>query len=92
LLVKYLLNVPPFLEQFQRLIAILFHGVVFPGLARVSLGIGNSEEDVDTLIKVVGNIARQPRHLGQKDVQKQMNDFTRVATQRVYTLTAASLS
>ena len=32
-----------------------------PGVVRVSLGIENSEEDVDTLIQVLGNIARQPK-------------------------------
>ena len=84
LLVKHLLNVPPALERFQRLIAILFQGVTFPGLARVSLGIGNSEEDIDTLIKVLGKIVREPRSLRQKDLKKQMNDFVMDSAGRVY--------
>jgi selenocysteine lyase/cysteine desulfurase len=90
LLVKHLLNVPPLLEQFQRLIASLFHGIVFPGLARVSLGIENSEEDIDALIKVVGEIARQHRIRKPASLQKQMNDFTKAAAQKVYALTAVS--
>ncbi len=84
LLVKYLLHVPPFLEQFQRLIAILFHGIVFPGLVRVSLGIGNNEEDVDTLIKVLSNIAREQRTRGHTKIQQQMNDFAMTVAKRVY--------
>ena len=84
LLVKHLLNVPPSLEKFQRLIAALFHGVVFPGVARISLGIGNSEEDIDKLIKTLDKIAREPRNHRQKDVQKQINDFVVAAAQRVY--------
>ncbi len=84
LLVKHLLNVPPSLEKFQRLIAALFHGVVFPGVARISFGIGNSEEDIDKLIKTLDKIAREPRNHRQKDVQKQINDFVVTAAQRVY--------
>jgi hypothetical protein len=76
-----------------------FTGVVLPGLVRVSLGIENDEEDVDTLIRVLGKIARQPRarmdrllasmhngtpFLPQTDVQQQMNDFARAAVNRVY--------
>ena len=84
LLVKHLLNVPPLLEKFQRLIATLYRGIVFPGIARVSLGIGNSEEDIDRFVKVLSKIAREPRSRRQKDVQKQMNDFVIAAAQRVY--------
>jgi selenocysteine lyase/cysteine desulfurase len=99
LLVKRLVNISPFLERFQGMMLTLFPRINLPGLARVSLGIGNSEEDVDTFIQVLGKIARQPRslthtqvvsardgtcNLPQKDVQKQMIDFARAAAQRVY--------
>jgi hypothetical protein len=57
----------------------------------VSLGIENSAEEVDTLIQVLGKIARQPRGgmdnpftATQTDVQQQMDDFARAAAQRVY--------
>ena len=92
MLIKRLLNIPPLLEQLQGLILTLFHQVSLPGLTRVSLGIENSAEDVDTLIHVLGNIARQPRAKAdspfasmQTDVQRQMDDFARAAAQRVYT-------
>jgi len=62
-----------------------------PGLTRVSLGIENSAEDVDTLIEVLEKITRQPRAKANKpfastqtDVQKQMDNFAKAAAQRAY--------
>ncbi len=100
MLIKRLLNIHPLLELLQGLIVTLFSQVALPGLTRVSLGIENSAEDVDTLIHVLGKIARQPRArvdrhfastpngtpiLPQTDIQQQMDDFARAAAQRVYT-------
>jgi selenocysteine lyase/cysteine desulfurase len=100
LLIKRLLNIHPLLALLQGLILTLFPQVALPGLTRVSLGIENSEEDVDTLIHVLGKIARQPRAgvdnpfastkngtptAPQTVVQQQMDDFARAAAQRVYT-------
>lgn len=99
IIIKHLLNISPFLERIQRLIQTLFPKLRLPGLVRVSLGIENSEEDVDTLIHVLGEIAQKPRtsadrrfasiHNGtpglpKTDVQQQMNDFTKAAALRVY--------
>ena len=92
LLIKQLLNVGPRLERFQGLMLTLFPRVSLPGLTRVSLGIENSAEDVDTLIEVLAKIARQPRTATdnplaspQTEVQKQMDNFARAAAERVYT-------
>jgi selenocysteine lyase/cysteine desulfurase len=92
LLIKRLLNIHPLLERFQGLIVTLFPKLNLPGLVRVSLGIENSEDDVGTLIHVLGGIARQPRAGAespfastQADVQQQMDDFTRAVAQRIYT-------
>jgi selenocysteine lyase/cysteine desulfurase len=102
LLVKRLLKIHPLRARAADLGLILFPqftSVVLPGLVRVSLGIENDEEGVDTLIRVLGQIARQPRawmdrllasmyngtpFLPQTDVQRQMNDFARAAAQGVY--------
>jgi len=102
LLVKRLLKIHPLRARAADLGLILFPqftSVILPGLVRVSLGIENDEEDVDTLIRVLGQIARQPRawmnrllasmhngtpFLPQTDAQQQMNDFARAAAQRVY--------
>jgi selenocysteine lyase/cysteine desulfurase len=99
MLIKYLLHVGPMLQRFQRLIVTLFRRVSLPGLTRVSLGIENSEEDVDTFICILDKIARQQRSgekkdsaasekgafiLSQKEIKQQMNDFVKVAAQRVF--------
>ena len=84
LLIKRVLKIPPLLEQLQGLILTLFPKLELPGVVRVSLGIENSADDVDTLIHVLGEIARKSRAGADKDVQQQMDDFARSAAQRVY--------
>jgi selenocysteine lyase/cysteine desulfurase len=91
LLIKRLLNISPRLAQFQGLVLTLFPKVSLPGLTRVSLGIENSAQDVDTLINMLGKIARQPgSRTGnpfsstKSDIQRQMDDFTKAVAQRVY--------
>ncbi len=92
MLIKRLLNIHPLLELLQGLIVTLFPQVSLPGLTRISLGIENSAEDIDTLLRVLDKIARQPRAgvdnpfaSTQTDIQRQMADFARAAAQRVYT-------
>jgi selenocysteine lyase/cysteine desulfurase len=93
LLIKHLLNIRPSLALLQRVIVTLFPQVSLPGVARVSLGSENSGADVDTLIRVLGEIARQPRiEAGspfttvQTDVQRQIEEFANAAVARVYGL------
>jgi selenocysteine lyase/cysteine desulfurase len=92
LLIKHLLNIHPLLELLQGVIVTLFHQVSLPGLTRVSLGLENSAEEIDTLIHLLDKIARQrrtetdnPFASTQTDIQRQMDDFARAAAQRVYT-------
>jgi selenocysteine lyase/cysteine desulfurase len=92
LLIKNLLNLSPALENFQRLIVTLFPKLRLPGLARISLGIQNNEEEVDKLISVLRNIAgkegaktdKGTQALPRAAVQKQMDDFTLAAARKVY--------
>ncbi|HUT44531.1 MAG TPA: aminotransferase class V-fold PLP-dependent enzyme, partial [Desulfobacterales bacterium] len=99
ILIKRLLNVSPLLERFQRIILTLFPKLKLPGLVRVSLGIENSKEDVDTLIQVLGKIARQTRasenrqsaskptgkpSMPKAEVQQQLNNSARASALRVY--------
>jgi selenocysteine lyase/cysteine desulfurase len=93
MLIKHLLNVSPGLEQFQRVILSLFPHLSLPGLTRISLGIENTPEDVDTLLQVLGKIARQPparmdnpfvSNPPQTDIEQKMDNFARAAAQRVY--------
>ncbi|MRR21671.1 aminotransferase class V-fold PLP-dependent enzyme, partial [bacterium] len=80
ILVKHILGVTPSLERFQKIIARLFRRLRFPGVARVSFGIGNTSEDIDTLIHVINKITARERVLNQKEIERQMNDFTRNAS------------
>jgi hypothetical protein len=102
LLVKRLLAIHPLRARAADLAIVLFPrlmSTMLPGLDRASLGIENDEEDVDTLIRVLGDIARQPRtwadrliaalhngtpFLPQTDVQRRMDDFATAVTQRIY--------
>ena len=91
LLVKHLVGIHPLLAQFQGLIVGLFPQVSLPGLTRVSLGIENTQEDVDEFIRVLDGIARQPRAggdspfaSGQTGIQKRMDRFASAASRRVF--------
>ena len=84
LLIKHMLHVPPLLQQFQGVMLTLAPRLSLPGVVRVSLGIENSADDVDTLLRVLIGIARQPRTSVETNVQQRMDDFTRTAGQSVY--------
>ncbi|PKP31326.1 MAG: hypothetical protein CVT99_09250 [Bacteroidetes bacterium HGW-Bacteroidetes-16] len=99
IMVKHILHITPFLEQFQRLIQTLFPKFRFLGVIRVSLGIENTEEDVDTLIQVLEQITEKPRKstdqlvetaskgtpiLSLKEVQQQVNNFINEVALKVY--------
>ena len=81
MLVKRLLRVPRPLEAFQRLIVTVFPRVSLPGVVRVSLGLENTEADVDRLIEVLGTISGRRR---DKRTRRQMDDFATAAAATVY--------
>jgi len=85
ILIKHLVGVGPFLARFQWIIATLFHIINFPGLARISFGIENTEKDIDALIHVLNKIVMENRKSPKSDIKQQLNDFVRAAAQRVYT-------
>ena len=84
ILIKHLVGVPPAFEPLQGLIAKLFPGLRFPGLVRMSIGIGTSEEDIDTMIKMLYKIASQPRNLPKTDIKHRMNEFVSAAARKVF--------
>jgi selenocysteine lyase/cysteine desulfurase len=57
--VKHILNVGPGLERFQGIMQTVIPRINFPGVARVSLGIENSKEDVDLFVTTLGKIAEK---------------------------------
>jgi selenocysteine lyase/cysteine desulfurase len=56
LLVKHLLGVGPGLERFQFFLLTVFPAINLPGIARISLGLENRKEDVDTLVRLLGRL------------------------------------
>jgi selenocysteine lyase/cysteine desulfurase len=81
MLVKHLVHIPPSLERFQRVLVSVFPRLNLPGVARVSLGLENAEEDVDRLIEVLGRIRSQPR---ARSVQREMDAFATAVARTVY--------
>ena len=57
LLVKHILSVPPFLEQFQGVMLRILPKITLPGVVRISIGIGNSAEEIDIFLNEVRKIA-----------------------------------
>jgi len=100
ILVKHMLGVGPKLEQFQRMIVKVFPRLQLPGVLRVSLGIGNNEEEIDTFIRVFGEIAKKEKGtksdrekviyqkpgLNKTEVKKQMKEFVNAAAEKVYSV------
>ena len=84
LLIKRLVGISPLLERLQGVIVTLLPKVSLPGVVRVSLGIENTAEDVDMLIRVLDSISHQPRAGVKGAVEQQMNDFATAAVKRVY--------
>jgi len=85
LTVKRMLGVPPWAERLQAVILTVPRRFELPGVVRVSLGIENSEEDVDTLIHALDGIARRPKcGSPEKNVKQQMDEFSKAAARRVY--------
>lgn len=82
--VKHILQVGPGLEKFQKLIVTLFPKLSLPGVVRVSLGIENTKEDVDTLIQVLAEIAGKSQSSSKKEAKQQMDDFVGAVAERVY--------
>ncbi|HNT76492.1 MAG TPA: aminotransferase class V-fold PLP-dependent enzyme [Anaerolineae bacterium] len=90
LLIKSLLQIPPWQALLQGMIVSLFPQVSLPGLTRISLGIQNTAEEIDTLLGILDAIARQPHGddnpfaSAQTDIQRKMADFVRATGWRVY--------
>jgi selenocysteine lyase/cysteine desulfurase len=85
LTVKRLARVPPWAEQLQRVILTVLSRIELPGVARVSLGLENTDDDIDTLIAVLDDIARQPKGGRSKRAARQrMDGYAEAAAQRVF--------
>ena len=83
LLVKHMLRIPPFLEEFQGLLVRLLPKLVLPGVVRASIGIGNGAEDIDAFVRAVREVVAT-RGASNASLRRQMDDFVETAACRVY--------
>jgi len=86
IMIKHLVGVTPFLERLQRLLVNLIPGLKLPGLARVSLGIGNTKEHIDAFVSALEDISKNQRASIKKGFKKKLDDFTRDEIRKVYAL------
>lgn len=73
-LIKYLLDFTPFLEQFQRLVVLLVPPLKLQGFIRVSFGIETTETDIELLLAEVQKIASKAKTPGFKAIKEQTNE------------------
>lgn len=59
ILVKHILGVSPGLEKFQKIMLTLLPVIQLPGVARISLGIENTEKDIERTIDALHQLALQ---------------------------------
>lgn len=85
LIVKHILGVGPRLEKLQRVILRLFPKLKFQGLVRASLGLQNTEADIDRLVETLNTVAAKSKE-GQdiKKVKKEMKAFVQERVQLVF--------
>ena len=86
ILIKHLLHVGPSLERFQHLLIRLFPAINLPGLARISLGIENAENDIDRLIIALDQIAHKSQK-SRSSYKKELKEFINAIVLKVYTNT-----
>ena len=93
IIVKHVLHVPRGLEQFQRVIQLLFPATRFPGVVRISLGIGNTRKDIDRMVQVLHgivdnsdkkNVSMPEGKLDKKTFQVQKDNFIRNKMAGIY--------
>jgi selenocysteine lyase/cysteine desulfurase len=85
IIIKRILNVNHGLERFQRIMQTILPGMKFPGLVRISLGIQNTKEDVDSFIVTLGEIAgkRKPGYSGA-EMKKRIAEYTASCEKKIY--------
>lgn len=83
-LIKYLLDFTPFLEQFQRVVVLLVPPLKLQGFTRVSFGIETTENDIDLLLNELLKIANKNKAPDFKAVKRQTDDTINSITHEVY--------
>lgn len=83
ILVKHIVGVGPKLESFQKVLATVVPGIRFPGVARVSLGLGNTEQDISHFIYVIKEITEVPGS-NNKEIRQKINEFIKTSAEKVF--------
>lgn len=90
IIIKQLLDVGPGLQRFQKLIVTLFPKLSLPGMVRVSLGLENTEAEVDALLRALTENA-EPKAVqaiegkfSKNETKRQMEEFVKQRTALVY--------
>jgi selenocysteine lyase/cysteine desulfurase len=87
ILIKHLLKIPLWAQKLQRIIVILLPKFELPGMVRISLGIENTEAEIDTCVSVLEEIARgkkEKTHYPYENIKQQLEDFIKTVEQKVY--------
>jgi selenocysteine lyase/cysteine desulfurase len=90
IIIKHLLGISPGLQRFQKLIVTLFPKLSLPGMVRVSLGLENTEAEVDALLQALAENAAQKgrqttgRQLTKAEAKRQLEAFVQERTKLVY--------
>jgi selenocysteine lyase/cysteine desulfurase len=87
ILIKHLLKIPHWAQKLQRIFVTLFPKIELPGMVRISLGMENTETDIDTFINVLEEIARSKKekiHYPIENIKQETEDFIKTVEQEVY--------
>lgn len=84
LLVKNLLHVGPGLERFQFIMAGIFSSIKFPGVARVSFGIGIARNDIEKFIESLKIINAGNDIKTEPALKTRMNEFSDSVKRQVF--------
>ncbi len=87
IIIKQLLNIKPPLENLQKYIIKVFPHLKFQGMVRVSLGIENTKQDIEELIKVLERIAsKEEEKKSSINVKKDTEDFVEKTGNTVFSI------
>ena len=82
MLIKRLVGVPPWAERIQKLIVTLFPRFELPGVVRISLGLENTDEDVDRLVSTL-RVLTSGQLPAKGDMPRRLSAFVAERTERV---------
>jgi len=95
ILVKHILNIGPFIQRLQNVLLTVFPTLQLQGVVRISFGIENTPEEVETFIHTLENFAKKPGNkqnsidaknfaLSKAEAKKQMDAFARNAIDKIF--------